>query len=242
MAALKQEVGRIIPTVARLSIANRRIDHGGGIGFRAPSYERRVVVILEMLDRLGSNEFAALLAPTMARLAEEWRSGWVNINDGVELLRALDRACSLPAAEVDNLCTQVQHAILSEARMGCRADELRELLSVLDTSDRAGPTALAAKAAFAHFEQDNFGQELRECRSPEQFDGLVEDLEVFRDELGVSVERLIERVEAAKAEFEELEDVDADNIRDEWKERYRSERDADRSVSELFSSLRGDRA
>lgn len=44
-----------------------------------------------------------------------------------------------------------------------------------------------------------------------------------------------------KAEFEEHEDAYADHMQDEWEKRHRFERDADRSVSELFSSLRGDR-
>jgi hypothetical protein len=236
------EVGRLIPAVAGLAIENRRIDLGGGAtGFRGPSYERRLAIIVEMAERLANIEFAALVAPTMARLVEEWRSGETNINDGVELLRALDVARSLPAAEVEDVRKQVQDAILSEARTGCRADELRELLSVLDTSQRATPAVLAAQASFAHFEQHRFGEELRDCRSREQFDGLIEDLELFRDELGVNVERLIERVEEAKAEFEEHEDAYADHMQDEWKERYHFERDADRSVSEMFASLRGDR-
>jgi hypothetical protein len=241
LAALGQEAARLIPTVARLGIENRRIDLGGGaIGFRGPSYERRLTIIVEMRERLASNEFAALIAPMMARLAEEWQSDQVNISDGVELLRALDLARLLSAAEVNDVRRQVQDAILGEARTGCRADELRELLSVLDTSERAAPTVLAAQASFAHFEQYHFDEELRECRSPEQFDDLIEDLQLFGDELGVNVERLIERVEEAKAEFEEHEDAYADHMQDEWKERYLFERDADRSVSELFSSLRGD--
>ena len=48
-------------------------------------------------------------------------------------------------------------------------------------------------------------------------------------------------MEEAKAEFEENEDAYAEHMQDEWRERYRLERDADRSVSELFSSLRGER-
>ena len=242
LATLGHEVGRLVPTVARLAIENRRVDLGGGaIGFRGPSYERRLDIIVEMAERLASAEFAALVTPTMARLAEEWRSGQTNINDGVELLRVLDIARSLPVVEVADVRKRVQDAILSEARTGCRVDELRELLSVIDTSDRANPAMATAQASFAQFERHHFSEELSDCRSREQFDGLIEDLELFRDELGVDVERLIERVGEAKAEFEENEDAYADHMQDEWKERYRFERDADRSVSEMFASLRGDR-
>jgi Restriction endonuclease len=242
LATLGREVGRAIPTIARLAIENRRVDLGGGaIGFRGPSYERRLAIIVEMAERLASFEFASLVTPTMARLAEEWQSGQTDINDGVQLLRALDVARSLPAAEVAEVRKQAQDAILSEAITGCRADELRELLSVLDTSEPSAPAVMAARESFAHFEQHQFGEELRGCRSLEHFDGLIEDLHLFRDELGVNVERLIERVEEAKGEFEENEAARADHMEDEWKERYRFERDNDRNVSELFSSLRGDR-
>jgi len=242
LTALRHDVGRLAPVVARLAIENRRIDMGGGaIGFRGPSYERRLAVIVEMAERLASVEFAALIPPTMARLAQEWRTGHTNINDGVELLRAFDLVHWLPAGELEDVRKQVQDAILSEAGTGCRADELRELLSVIDTSDRADPAVMAARESFAHFKHHQFREELRECRSREQFDSLIEDLEFFRDELGVDIEWLTERVEEAKAEFEEYADARADHTQDEWKERYRFERDADRSVSEMFASLRGDR-
>ncbi|WP_431283179.1 restriction endonuclease [Humitalea sp. 24SJ18S-53] len=242
LAALGQNAWRVTPTVARLAIEHRRIDLGGGAAaFRSPSYERRLVIILEMADRLGSSQFLELFAPTMARLVAEWQSGQADINDGVELLRALDVANSLPATEVEVLHRLILGAILIEARTGCRVDELRELLSVVDTTDRAAPAVLAAQASFAHIEQHGFYSELRECRSDEQFDGLIEDLELFRDGLGVNVDRLIERVEEARAEFEEHADEYADHMQDEWKERSRFDRDGDRSISEMFSSLRGDR-
>jgi hypothetical protein len=118
---------------------------------------------------------------------------------------------------------------------------LRELLGVLDISKPTAPAVTAALASFAGFERHHFPEELRECRSSEQFDGLIEDLELFRNELGVDVKRLIERVEEAKAEFEDHESERADHMYEEWKERQYLERDTERSVSEMFSSLWGDR-
>jgi hypothetical protein len=54
LAALGHEVMRLIPTVARLGIENRRIDLGSGTtGFRGPSYERRLTIIVEMAERLA---------------------------------------------------------------------------------------------------------------------------------------------------------------------------------------------
>ena len=71
---------------------------------------------------------------------------------------------------------------------------------------------------------------------------LAEDLELFRDELGVDVSALLTRVEEAKGEFEEHEDAYADHMQDEYKERWRDERASERSVSDMFGSLRGDRS
>jgi len=196
---------------------------------------------VEIADWLASHELAALVERMMARLVQEWRTDQANINDGVALLRALGDVRSLPGTDVAEVRQQVQDAILNEARSGCRADELHELLSVLDTSQRSAPATIAALAeSFTRFEQHQFREELLECRSTEQFDGLIDDLELFRSELSVDVKRLIEWVEEAKAEFEDHQSEQADHMYDEWKERYYLERDSERDISELFSSLRTD--
>jgi hypothetical protein len=243
LAALGREVQRLIPAIARLAIENRRIELGGGaIGFRGLTYERRLTVIVEMADWLASHELAALVERMMARLAQEWLSDQANIVDGMALLRALDDVRSLPSADVAEMRKQVRDAILNEARRGCRADELHELLSVLDTSQRSAPSTIAALTeSFTRFEQHHFREELLECRSTEQFDGLIDDLELFRSELGVDVKRLVKLVEEAKADFEDHQSEQADHMYDEWTERYDLERDSERSVSEMFLSLRVDR-
>jgi hypothetical protein len=175
------------------------------------------------------------------RLAEAWESDDFAIEDGVALLRALDAATSLPIATVKGLREWVQAAILEQARTGCRSDELRELLSVIDTSDPTGLAVAAARTSFARFKQRQFSEDLRECQSREQFDSLIEDLQLFHDELGVDVRMLMARVEESKAEFEEYEETYADSMQDEWRERYALDLDVDQNVSDMFASLRGDR-
>ena len=86
-----------------------------------------------------------------------------------------------------------------------------------------------------------FQDELRECRSREQFDSLTEDLELFRDQLGVSVSSLLAKIEIKMNEFEENADAYADHMQDEYKERWRDERASERDITEMFGSLRGDR-
>jgi hypothetical protein len=242
LVALAGGVQRLIPTVARLAIENRRTDLGGGtIGFHGPTYERRLTIILEMADRLDSPELAALAVPMMTRLNEEWQIDQANIIDSVGLMRALDVARHLPTTDLVDIRRQVQDAVLNQVRNGCRGDELRELLRVVDTSVRGDPAVIAILTSFARFECEHFPEELRECRSSEQFDDLIQDLEFFQSRLGVDAKRLIEQVEKEREGFQKYEEDYADHIEEEGRERYHAERSADQSVSEMFSSLRGDR-
>lgn len=242
LAALKRESHRIAPSIARLARHRRRVAmEGGGFAYYGPPFDQRLAIIVQMAQRLGEPAIAALIAPAYLRLIEEWGTERPQINDTIELIRAMDAAVSLPTDSVTPMRNAVLDAVLEEVRTGCRSDELRELLSVVDTRD-AGPEMAIAKESFAKYQRQYFSDELSECRSREQYSGLIEDLELFRDELGVDVDAMIQRVEEANAEFEEHEDRYVDHMQDDWKERSRMERDGDRSISEMFESLRGDRA
>jgi hypothetical protein len=176
------------------------------------------------------------------RLQQEWESESPEINDAVDVLRAFEDTRSVDPDALIWMKTAIEKTLLEEASTGCRSDELRELVGVLDTSAGLdGPVVSAARSAFDNYRRSLFADELRECQASEQFNGLVEDLELFRSKLGVDVKALVERVEEAKSEFEEHEDARADHMQDEWKERWRDERDHERSVSEMFGSLKGDR-
>lgn len=241
LAALKRESHRIAPSIARLARHRRRVSmEGGGAAYYGPTFEQRLAIIVEMAQRLGAPSIAALIAPAYARLIEEWGTEGPDINDSIKLIRAMDAAVSLPANSVNPMRNAVLDAVLEEARTGCRSDELRELLGVVDTRDEGREVAIA-RESFAKYQQQYFSDDLSECRSREQYSGLIEELELFRDELGVEVDVMIQRVEEVNAEFEEQEDQYADHMHDEWKERTRMERDDDRSISEIFGSFRGDR-
>jgi hypothetical protein len=242
LVALRRESHRIAPSIARSARHRRRVAmKGGGVGFYGPTFEQRLAIIIEMAQRLGTPAIFALIAPAYVRLIEEWGTERPQINDAIKLIHAMDAAVSLPADSVTPMRNAVLDAFLEEARTGCRADELRELLGVVDTRD-AGGEVVIAKESFANYQRHYFSDDLSECRSREQYSALIEDLEHFRDELGVDVDALIQRVEEANAEFEEHEDEYADHMQDEWKERSHMERGGDRSISDMFGSLRGDRA
>lgn len=241
--SLRHEADRLVGSIRARMLEGRRIDLGkGAVGYRGATFERRLTVIIEMADRLSSPAFGRLIGPLFARLQKEWESERLEINDTVEVLRTLDGTRLVESDDLVCMRASIEDALLEEASRGCRSDELRELIGVIDTS--AGlydPAVTAARSAFDHYCRSRFADELRECQSADQFDGLVDDLELFRNELGVEVDALIERVGEAKAEFEEHQEAYADHMEDEWKERWRAERDSDRSVSEMFGSLNGDR-
>ncbi|MFG1235645.1 restriction endonuclease [Xanthobacter autotrophicus DSM 597] len=240
MTALRRDAGRIAASIARTVNAPRRMPlAGGGVGYFGPTFERRLATIVEMAQRLEAPAIAALIGPAYSRLIDEWLTERLQINDAVELIRAMDAAPSSIMAGIDAMRRTVLDAALEEARTGCRSDELRELLGVVDTGGAEREIAIA-RESFFKYQQDHFAEEIRECRSRDQFSGLIEDLELFRDELGVDVDAMIQRVEEANAEFEEYEDRYADDMHDEWKERYRDERASDRSISDMFGSMKGD--
>lgn len=239
IVALRREAGRIAPSIARLAEARRRIVlDGGGVGYFGPTYERRLAIIVEMAQRLEASAIADLVAPIYAHLIEEWKTERVQIDEAVELIRAMD-AFSPISDGMATMRETVLDAALEEARTGCRSYELRELVSVIDAEGSERKVTIA-RESFTRYQQDYFVDELRECRSRDQFSGLIEDLKLFRDELNVDVNTMIQRVEDAKDEFDEHEDQYADHMQDEWKERYREERESDRSISDMFGSLRGD--
>jgi hypothetical protein len=244
MTAVHREADRLAgSSIQSRVMEERRIDLGtGAVGYRGATFERRLAVIIDMADGLSSQAISSLVLPLYARLQQEWETESPHINDAVDVLRALDGTQSIASDELARMKVAIERALLKEASTGCQSDELRELICVIDTSDPDDPAVLAARSAFNHYRRSLFDRELSECRSLREFDGLVEDLELFRDHLGVQVNALIECVEEAKAEFEEHESAYADHVEDEWKERWREERATERSVSQMFGSLTGDRS
>jgi hypothetical protein len=243
VAALRLHEDRLAQTVQTRMLDGRRIDLGkGAVGYRGTTFERRLTVITDMADRLSSHAFCALIGPLFCRLQQEWETERPEINDTVSMLRVLNGTRSVGQDELLLMKARIERALLDAASRDCSSDELRELLSVIDTSTEGTNLSLsAARSAFDRYRQSAFTNELGECRSREQFVALLDDLNLFNEQLSVDVDALLAKVEEAKAEYEEHEEAYADNMQDEWKERWRDERDTERSVTEMFGSLRGDR-
>ncbi len=196
LEALCARSNQVVGPTALQMVKRRRVDLGkGAVGYRGLTFERRLAVVVGMADRLASEDVAALIAPLFLRLQKEWATERPDINDAVELLRALDGSGAIAPADVEAMTAFIKSALLNEVRDGCRSDELRELIGVLDTKGSDDVGMPAARAAFKAYRKSTFGEEVRECRSREQFQGLIEDLELFRDQLGVDVAPLLEKLE-----------------------------------------------
>ncbi|MER9353744.1 hypothetical protein NKI61_10640 [Mesorhizobium sp. M0514] len=116
------------------------------------------------------------------------------------------------------------------------------MVSVVDTSPEADAATLEGlRLAFETIRGKNFDQELSECRSAEEFEGLKEDLELFRDHILVDIDDLLLRVETAAQEENESDSAGRD---DDAYDRYKDSRAeayfADQELSEMLGSLRGD--
>lgn len=214
----------------------------GAYGYKGATFERRLKVAIEMADRLASTACFQLIEPAFTRLQKEWETERPNINDAVELIRTINASSILSTDQQSQMTVLIQSTILTEVQSGCRSDELREIVCMFDTKAPANVEMVAiAHVAFDAYRQNFFSDEVHECRSREEFEGLIEDLELFRDELGVDVEGLIDAVVEAQSEFEEREEAYADYMQDTWKEQRYFERDGERGVREMFSSLKNDR-
>jgi hypothetical protein len=94
--AIRREADRLAASVRTQMMEERRIDFGkGSVGFRGPTFERRLAVIIDMADRLSSQAIGSLILPLYARLQQEWETERPHINDAADVLRALDSTRSI---------------------------------------------------------------------------------------------------------------------------------------------------
>lgn len=243
LATLRIRADQINTSVAVQMVKARRIVLSkGAVGYRGPTFESRLAVVADMADRLGSPAIAELIAPLFIRLRQKWEIERPAITDSVELLKIINDTQSFASVDRERMKGIIRSTLINEIRTGCSSDELRDLISVIDLSGDNEPSSIEAmRTAFNSYRQSIFRDEVHECNSPEQFDALMENLELFGDQLGVDVQSLLMQAAEAKAEFEENEEERAEQMQDEWNERWRDERASEQSVSDMFGSLRGDR-
>lgn len=220
----------------------RRIDLGGGsYAYRGATFERRMAVLIAMTDHFRHPSLLALVEPLAKRLLDEWRSGQVHVIDGIEIVRAFEAATWPTLTEMRQVKSTVLDALIEHATSGCGSYELSELISILDLAPEDAEITQSLRQGFGQYRRLYFRDELRECRSPDDFDNLHDALGHLGSALGVDTKGEFEKINENKAEFEEQQDAYTDHMQDEWKERWRDERARERDVHDMFGSLIFDR-
>ncbi|WP_316192525.1 MULTISPECIES: restriction endonuclease [unclassified Bradyrhizobium] len=206
------------------------------------SPEARLAAVLPIADRLRTAEMSDLAVVLSKAMETSWLTSGVNINDGVEALRALEAVTWTPLTELVGLAERLSLALVCEAQRGCRSDELREVVSVLDLDGPDNADKLdRLRGAFENSRQA-IGAEIGSCRKEQDFKGLEEDFELFASCLGVDVSEEMERLQEAYSEYDGYEEQRADAMMDDYRDQYRESRASEASVRDMFGSLRGDRS
>ena len=236
--AWREAAGEAAPIVSRLMLEKRRVDHsGGGTLWYGPTYERRLAVLIEVAARIGTDEYRNLVEPIAAHLFGEPLDDGVDINALVDLVVLLK---SNDMAEFSSFVQPLRERVFMAVRQGCRSDELREATRLLNDPPSEDDLN-ALRASYAAYLEHYFSNERSECRSDDDFDGLIADLMLFKETLGVQTDALVTAVDEARLDFQEAEEQYAYAQEDEYKERWREERYENESIADMFASLKSDR-
>jgi hypothetical protein len=236
LAALVSSIERLEKPLERCMLADRRVKlEGGAISYQGSTFQRRMIVIVEMVERMNSVGFQPLVQSLFKRMVREWHATYINTPDTCALLRVLCRSDQKDAAGFQ---FSIAQRLIAEANNECDSIEFRMIVETLHACDLLGGAVEALRAAFNSYRENLFSGELSECRATEQYDGLIQDLEVLKLMLNVEVDDLVKRVMEGKFEFEEnLEG----HLEDDWREHWQNDRDEDRDVLDMFGSLGTDR-
>ena len=243
--AIKTTLNQSGPTIAAAisSLILRRhrlVAFENGTGRMHWTDEARLSAALPLADQMRTHEMLALAKSLGTAMVAAWADRGIHINDGVEVLRRLERVSWQPLKSSE-LEAMLADRLVAQARIGCRSDELREIVSALDLDGPENAATLAALQEAFENSRDAITSEIGECRKNDEFKGLEEDYRLFASHLGVDVSAELAQLEDAYSEYNAYEEQRADEMMDDYKDRYRESRASDDSVRDLFASLRSDR-
>lgn len=225
----------------RLERPSRLVNYSNGAGMLPLTAEARVSAVVPIADALRSRVMLDIATFFQNALREEWEVRDVRINDGVDALRALERVLWAPLKE-PTLIAELTERLIERAEAGCRLDELRELVIVLDLEGLENKDTLEALRNAFELARASIDSEISDCTKDDEFKGLEEDLELFASALGVDVSEEMERLEEAMSQYNDYEEQRADQMMDDYRGQPRESRASDDSVRDLFDSLRSDRS
>lgn len=216
---------------------HRLVAHQDGVALIEWTEEARVAEILSFADVMKTQNMLDVAKRLADAMPPAWLERGIMINDGVDALRALEGTTWAPL-KFPALERQLSERLVEQAQIGCRSDELREIVSVLDLEGPANAQRLAALQAAFENSRYQIASAIDECRREGDFKGVRDDYELFASTLGADISEELERLDAAHSEYSDYEEQRADQMMDEYKERRHEARASEDSVRDMFGSLR----
>ena len=226
------------PVVRALMLERRRVDHPGGVTtWYAPTYERRLAVVLEIAAEIGAREYRDLIEPLAGCLFEE------PLDEGGDIAGLVDLVIALGAEDMAGYSVFVRplrERVFASVRRGCRVDELRKA-AILLGDPRSDNELAALRAGYAaYIEHYHFDAQL-DCRSVGEFDELIDDLTWCGVALNADTDGFVAELEQAREELQEEGEQYADDQVEEFRERKYELRREQESIADLFGGLKSDR-
>jgi hypothetical protein len=235
---LSGEEPRFTTAVMRLLDAPRKIPMEGGTAYIDDSPELRLGTVLEIAETLKSTTLRPIATAAIDQLLQNWETEHIDLSEGLALLGKIGTSTFVLSQPTDELRKRTLHALALAASAGCRSDELRELLSVIEPEDTTAELTEVLQDAARVYRNRYFRDDLRECKSESDFDGLEEDLATIAERTKVNLEGPLDALRENKAEYEDRQSAYADQQHDEWKDRRHELHAGERALDDMFDSLR----
>jgi Restriction endonuclease len=235
---LSGEEARFTTAVTRLLDAPRKIPMEGGTAYVDDSPELRLGTVLDIAETLKFVALRSIASEAVDQLVRSWETEQIDITEGLALLVKIEACKFVFSTRADELRKQILDVLALEASGGCRSDELRELLGVIEPADTTDELTELLQIAARVYQGRYFSEELRECKSESDFDGLEEDLATIAERTFVNLEGPLHAIHEKKAAFEDYQNSQADQQYDEWKDRRHELRAGERALDDMFDSLR----
>jgi len=229
----------VVRAIRRVVLAETKIVRfTTGMGRSSWSAEERLARIIPLANGIRTPEMLHLVKDLISSLQAEWLERAPIINDGAEVLQAL-RGSSWQMLENPSFEAEVERRLLQEAELGCRSDELREIIRVVDLEGPENAAILARlQRAFRGF-GETIETEVRNCNDSDDLQSLEEDLELFARTLGVEVGNMLDRVREAYSRYEERGERRGSQVNNI--DSYTLSPASEEGIRDMFASLRSDR-
>lgn len=239
---LRSDVALVAPQISALATAQRAIPHEKGVAYIAPSYEERLATMIRMADALRAPALLPVIDGIIARIKEERSETLCEIDDTISAVKAFESAGWEELQRFDPFFDDCAGELVASAEHSCGSGELRALLEQYEDAQTPDhPFKESLKKAFEGFLGSYLSDEIRNCQSEQDFDGLIDHLEYFGRTFAFDVDNQIASVNEARDEYVDYEEQRADQQMDEYKEHRREERANEDGIREMFGSLRLER-